>query len=136
MADETYPKDVFLASLDRCLASSDFFERFYERFLATHEEVRSKFADTDFTQQHEMIEKSLGLVAAATVGERAGLAELHERAITHDRRHLDIRPELYDFWLTAIMETASESDPEWTAEIEKTWRDTLGYAIAYMTHRY
>lgn len=136
MADTYYPKDVFLASLDRCLASPGFLDRFYDRFLESHEEVKRKFATTDFKQQHQMIERSLRLVAAATIGEQAGLAELHHRAITHSREHMDIRPELYRFWLTAIIETASESDPEWSDEVCETWRDTLGYAVAYMTHRY
>jgi hypothetical protein len=43
-----------------------------------------------------MLRRSLKLSAGATEGESAALAELKERAETHDRNHLDIKPELYD----------------------------------------
>ncbi len=44
--------------------------------------------------------------------ESAALAELKERVETHDRNHLDIKPELYDLWLESLVLTAQEFDRE------------------------
>ena len=39
--------DVVQNSFDRCLATGDFFQTFYDIFLATSPEITSKFAQTD-----------------------------------------------------------------------------------------
>jgi hemoglobin-like flavoprotein len=116
--------------------SGEFIPAFYKRFLATSEDVRRKFQNTDFEKQNKMLLRSLQLVAAATKGEREGLQELRERAETHDRYHLDIKPDLYDVWLSAVVETAREYDKEWIDETEDAWTAILTYAIDYMVRRY
>lgn len=129
-------RDLFLASLDRCIESEEFVPAFYKRFLATSEDVEWKFRNTDFELQNKMLVRSLRLVAAATKGEREGLQELRERSETHDRHHLNIKPELYDVWRDAVIETAREYDWQWSVQIEEAWMKTLTYAINYMVHRY
>ena len=101
------PGVVFQQSLARCLEDDQFLASFYERFLGASEEIRLKFADTDFPAQHRMLERSLRLSAAAAEGDRAALQEINERAVSHDHEHLDIRPELYELWLDAIIVTAA-----------------------------
>ena len=83
-----------------------------------------------------MLLRSLQLSVSATDGEQEGLRELNERAETHDRSHLNIRPELYQHWLKAIMATASEYDPEWNDEIESAWQKILGFVIRHLSSRY
>lgn len=109
---------------------------FYGRFLASSEEVRHKFRHTDFDNQHRMLLRSLELTATATEGDCAGLRELKERGETHDRHHLDIGPHLYELWLSAIVETASEFDAEWTDEVERAWRTILSHVIDHMVTHY
>ena len=130
------PKDVFLLSLSRCERWTDFVDRFYARFLAASPAIREKFAHTDFDRQKRMLRRSLELIASATVGDPDGLRELNDRAETHSRSRLDIRPELYGLWLEAVIETAREFDPAWTLAVESAWRVTLGHGIRHMTHRY
>lgn len=130
------PKDIFLFSLARCDQQGHFVDRFYERFLASSPEIREKFRFTDFTRQRRMLRRSLELVAHATAGDPKGLRELNERAATHSRTRLDIPPRLYDGWIDALIVTAAESDPEWTAVIESAWRHVLGIAIRHMTRQY
>ena len=50
---------VFEASLKRCEARPDFFDTFYEKFLASSPEVASKFAHTDFGRQKAALRTSL-----------------------------------------------------------------------------
>ncbi|MCA9230242.1 MAG: globin [Planctomycetales bacterium] len=130
------PRDLFLDSLERCAADEGFLPTFYRRFLASSREVRDKFRHTDFEQQNEMLLNSLRLVAAATAGAQRGLSELKERAKTHDRHHLNIRPQLYEFWRVAIVLTASEFDPLWSDTTEDAWNRILGTVIDHMVRHY
>ena len=126
----------FLASLHRCDEIDDFVDRFYQRFIAASPEVRRKFADTDLPAQVRVLRRSLELCAAAADGEREGLNELTMRARTHDHAHLDIRPALYDLWLEALLETAAECDTEWDEDVDRAWRNVLGFVVGFMTARY
>ena len=83
-----------------------------------------------------MLLNSLRLIAGATAGESAALRELKERAKTHDRYHLNISPELYEFWRHAIMATAAEYDEQWDEAVEKAWRSILDHVIKHMVKHY
>src|SRR5262245_19646240 len=67
-------------------------------------------------EANQMLLKSLELAASATLVQR--MHELRERAASHDRHRLDIRPEFYGYWLDKLVSTARECDPEWCDDIE------------------
>ena len=133
---EASHKELFLKSLNRCSADSSFIPSFYDRFLGRSEEIRHKFRFTDFTKQNEMLLHSLKLAAGATSGEPEALHEIRERAETHDRHHLDIKPELYEYWFDSVIETARQFDPEWNDDVEQSWSTILGYVIRHMAKFY
>ena len=136
MNQQTTDKSLFHHSLERCTASENFIPAFYDRFVASSDDVKLRFVNTDFEKQNAMLVKSLLLIEAATEGKTEGLRELNERAETHDRYHLKIKPELYELWRAAVLQTASEFDPAWNDEIEKAWQHIIDFAIAYMVRRY
>lgn len=127
---------LYRESLARCRRWRGFVPTFYDRFTGSSEEVARKFRSTDFDAQNDMLIRSLELVADATDGLPEGLHELAERARTHDRRHLDIRSELYDLWLESILSTAADFDTEWNDEVAESWRAILDHAIHFMIRRY
>jgi hypothetical protein len=129
-------KDCFLASLDRCSANRNFILVFYERFLSRDEAIRDKFKHTDFEKQYQMLLRSLRLAAGATSGDPKSLREIRERAETHDRHHLDIKPAMYGVWLKTVIEVASEYDEEWNDEVEDAWNTILGHVIKHMAKHY
>ena len=49
---------------------------------------------------------------------------------------LDIRPELYDLWLDALIATAREHDPDFDAAAEALWRECLRPGIEVMRSHY
>jgi len=130
--------DTFLASLKRCLATQDFLHRFYDRFTESSEEVREKFKKTEFPRQTRVLADSLYALAVAVQGasEGPGWRELDRLAERHDRRNLDIRPELYDTWLECLISTARDFDPEMSADVESAWRQTLAVGIERMRSRH
>ena len=104
--------------------------------MASSDEIQQKFRFTDFEIQNRMLLRSLRLTAMATEGDKKGLRELTERAKTHNRDHLNIKPELYDHWKIAVTETAKEFDDKWSESVEKAWDKILGYVINHMARKY
>ena len=133
---ELTPREQFIMSLDRCSSDDQFVSAFYDRFIASSDEVQHKFRFTSLEKQNRMLLRSLKLSAGATEGEPEALAELRERAETHDHNNLDIKPELYDLWLESLVVTAQEFDSEWSDTIEAAWRTILGFAINRMVVNY
>lgn len=129
-------KEIFLQSLRRCKEREDFIDRFYERFLAASEEVSKHFKHTNFPLQKLKLLKSLEMMVLAIEGIPQAVVQLNERALSHSRAQLNIKPELYDYWLESLLKTVVECDPQYSAEIEKAWREVTGFTIQYMTARY
>ena len=132
----TTPKEHFESSLARCADDDRFMPLFYFRFLASSEEVRSKFRQTDFDQLGMMLLQSLRLAAGAAAGDPESLKEIQERAQSHSRRHMNIEPHLYEIWLETLIQAARECDPEWNEAVENGWRIILGHVIRTMIRHY
>jgi hemoglobin-like flavoprotein len=130
--------DLFVASLKRCLAAPEFLLDFYGLFMASSEEVREKFKNTDLERQTRVLADSLWVMAVAAQGSRGSPAwgDLPRLAERHSRSELDIRPELYDTWLGCLIEAARRHDVQFTPETEAAWRETLAVGIDYMRSRY
>ena len=114
---------------------NEFFDVFYERFIASSPEVAAKFRDVNMEHQKTMLKQSLfhmlNLFTQKTIPD-----SLTEIAVKHSRRHLDIRPELYHLWLECLIETVREMDPQFNDHIELAWRMVCSQGIALMTFMY
>jgi hypothetical protein len=130
--------ETFLASFKRCLTRPDFLLNFYGVFMASSDEVREKFKDTDFKRQTRVLAESLWAMVVVAQGEQGSPAwgDLPRLAARHSRQDLDIRPGLYDGWLDSLLEAARRHDPQFSPEIEDAWRKTLAPGIEYMRSRY
>jgi len=134
--EELTPKDLFLQSVGRCVANELFLPEFYSRFVGASEEIQARFRFTDFDQQYVMLRRSLELCAGATSGDPESMREINERAVTHDRDHLNIKPEFYDIWLETIIDTARIHDSQWNEAVEAAWQRILGHVVKHMLRKY
>jgi hemoglobin-like flavoprotein len=130
--------DAFRQSLRRCLSTPDFLHDFYERFIASGDEIREKFRKTEFPRQTRVLADSLYIIAMAAESRSDAFAwkELDRLAAVHSRQGLDIDPKHYDTWLECLVAAARTHDPELTPEIEQAWRDCLGPGIEHLRSRY
>lgn len=131
--------ELFNDSFERCMQNTrapGFLDRFYEIFIASSLEVAQKFLKTDFPQQVRALKASLCFLMMASGGDPESVAHLEEMAQLHDRKHLNIRPELYDLWLTCLLEAVREYDELFDPETEMAWRRVLGFGIEFMKARY
>ena len=130
---------LFTESYDRVLAETkdgkSFFENFYERFIASSDEVAKKFENVEMKKQLEVIEVSLHHMLNC-YKEHGINKEMVRIAVHHDKAHLDIRPELYDLWLECLIKSVKKYDDEFDKYIELAWRIVLSNGITYMKFRY
>ena len=115
----------FNDSLARCTGSSRFAERFYERFTASSEEVRHFFRNTDMQRQRRLIAASFYLVMLAMDGQPEGKLHLERMGELHGPGAQDIPAHLYDVWLTCLIQTVQECDPQFSSEVERVWRRVM-----------
>jgi hemoglobin-like flavoprotein len=128
---------VFESSLKRCEARPDFFDVFYEKFLATSPEVAEKFVGTDFVRQKEALRISLRhLLLVAKDPKQGPDAYLADVASHHGAKGLAIGAHLYDLWLDSLIETVRVCDPECFPEVEAAWEEVMMVGIHYLCANY
>lgn len=129
--------EIFNDSLERCRAKGNFIDRFYERFLASSPQVAEKFKHTDFTRQRRMLQASLYTILLCIRGTGPNdFTPLEHVAYIHSREVNDIKPELYDYWLEALLATVLEFDHRVNDQILNIWKMVLTPAIEYMQSKY
>lgn len=119
--------DRVMQSYGRCCASSAFFDDFYQNFLAASPQIHEKFHYTDMPAQKLLLRQGiLNLVLYAR-----GMPDTKLRALgcSHARDALDIRPELYDLWVDALLKTIRVHDHAWDEETGPAWREVLNKGI-------
>lgn len=121
----------FQRATARRVCDADFFEAFYERFLAADPRIAEKFAHTDMAHQRSMLKKSFHYMANFYVSTELN-AYLERIAERHGPHQLDITADLYDSWLEALIAVLREFDDQCTGEVELAWRVVLAPGIAYM----
>lgn len=130
--------EIVRLSYNRCCDEDKFFESFYENFLSHSEEIKSLFRNTDWTHQILLIKKALHSAILFAENNKNSIAMRHMEAIayTHSRSFMDIKPEYYPIWLEAMMQTIESFDPYFSPELNKAWREVLGFTINFMVSKY
>ena len=127
--------ESFARVLARKIKGRGFFEAFYDRFVAASDEVAKKFRNTDMAHQHAMLKRSFYHLLTFYASSNADYY-LEQVAISHNRRHLDIPPDLYELWLKTLIQTLRDFDAPCSDEVELAWRLVMTPGIVYMTFHY
>ena len=125
----------FNDSLERASACG-LLDLFYELFLASSTEIEEKFKHTEFNKQKRLLKTSLYLMMIAEEEYEGTNLYLERVAINHNKKHLNIRPELYDTWLECLIQAVSKTDPNYSPELEQIWRMMMQRGVAIMKSYY
>ncbi len=128
--------DDIRASFDRCEATGDFAERFYEIFLASSPEVAPLFAKTDFNKQRKLLRASVYILVMRDVENPEAREMLERVGNSHSSERLNIRPDLYELWLDSLCKAVEVMDPDWSMGLEAAWRARMRPGIELITSRY
>lgn len=123
------PLDQVIASYHRARQSNELFNTFYDLFLHKAPEIPPMFFRTDFRHQKLMLRQSL-LEMMIFAQMNAGREEIERLAERH--RQLKVKPEHYDLWLDALCEALARHDPQFSAELERMWREAMPPGIEVM----
>ena len=106
-----------------------FIDAFYDRFLASSDEIAVLFVNTDFNTQKNML--LMSLVHVASFDPIHGPDAIMKRlAIRH--RDLHVLSHLYRLWLESLLDTVKAYDPEYDQDVREAWRRILTSGIAFM----
>lgn len=120
-------------SMQRCLTKPAFMDIFYDEFMKSPE-VQEKFKNTNMAMQKIVLKSSLHLMLAVARGYRGD--SMDKLAISHDRNHRAIPPNLYQFWLNAMVNAVRATDTNCTPTTESAWREVMQVGANYMSDRY
>ena len=105
--------EIFDESLLRVtIRENDFLDKFYENFLDSSDEVKNKFAGTNFRVQKLLLRQSLSYLLEFSAG-FYDAKHLKNLAYTHSKSQKDIDPALYELWLSTLIKTVKEFDPNY-----------------------
>ncbi len=79
-------------SFDRCGESEDFYDTFYEVFLAKSPEIPPLFAQTEFKKQKQLLKATITVMVRHPVREEQSRTVLEKVGETHNRVGHNIRP--------------------------------------------
>ena len=132
-------EDVFNLSYYRALGTPSkkrvFFDTFYDRFISSSPEIAEKFKDTDMAVQKRMLDLSIHHMTTFSVDKTAD-DYLLNIARKHGRKGKNVRRELYQLWLDALIDALRECDPEFDEEVDLAWRMVLAAGVTYMKNMY
>ncbi|ASP38959.1 globin [Bacterioplanes sanyensis] len=127
------PDQVF-QSYGRSCNNPSFFEDFYSTFMGKSDDIRNMFAETDMESQRGLLRGGIMWL----VMHARGMSDSKIRALgeSHSRGNLNIHPSYYGYWLDALIETLHKHDPQFDAQLEQVWRDTLTPSIEMIKDMY
>ena len=134
----TINQDVRTAkqSLQRCLGQPDFLDIFYDRFLASSDDIKAKFVNTNFPNQKIMLKASLHIMLMLAQGGLKDTKTLQDLADRHSHRDLDIDPKFYRYWVESMLAAVRSCDPEYTPEVAEAWLNALRPGVEFFTSKY
>ncbi len=121
---------TFHDSFDRCKANPAFFQIFYENFLSMSDEIRAMFSGTDMERLQRKLRDSFYLVMMASSGLEVARQRFLKLGILHKSR--GAQADQVHLWLSALIETVSQIDPLFSAEVEESWRAIMSTGVEIM----
>ena len=130
---------VFKESLARIsgkkINGHSFLDHFYKLFMASSEEIREKFKDTDLTKQTVMLRKSISELVHFYISKKVS-STLYFIGQSHNKDNLNITPDMYGLWLSNLTTAVAKYDPEFSPQVELAWHIILSPGIAFMKYSY
>lgn len=126
--------DIVFQSYGRVCNKDRFFIDFYEHFMGSSDAIRAQFVETDMKQQRHLLRNGI----MQLVLHSRGMPDTKLRALgkSHNRTGYNIKPEWYGLWLNALIRTLKKHDPEFSEDLEASWRLAIDPGIRLVKDAY
>lgn len=123
-------------SFGRCTYSPGFLDDFYDNFLSKSPEIAEKFKNTDFAKQKEALKQGLGFLILFAKDHSVAKKKIAELGISHNKSHLNIRPDMYPLWQSALLETVEKHDKQFNFDLKNKWIQVITFGISAIKSAY
>ena len=121
---------VLLAGKDRVI------ERFYDRFLDRHPELKHHFTGRDMRMQASMVTMALVSVEAYYT-HRYPATEHYLNVLGHRHYHTGVRPEDFPKFRDVLLEILEDVfQDDWDQQLHEDWKNAIDLAVARMLEGY
>lgn len=134
LIDKTF-KESFERVSDNVIDGMDVLDYFYKIFFETSEDISRLFKNTSMDAQKRLLKKSIQELVNFYNDKRVN-EHLVQIGQIHGANMLNISPAMYKTWLDTLMLTVKKFDPEYSLNVELSWRATLAPGITYMIFAY
>ncbi len=131
----SYVDDV-KESFVRCMIHGDIVGRFYDIFLESHPDIKSRFANTDFNSQKQSLRQGINLAIMFADDHDIGKKGINRIRNSHSKSGLNIPPDFYPYWKKGFIQAVSEYDQEFSVELKSQWNSILQKTIDYVIAGY
>jgi hemoglobin-like flavoprotein len=128
--------ETIKASFERCDDSGVFSDTFYDIFMSKSDDIKSLFANTDFTKQKKLLRATVKVLVSKNYEDANTKKILEDIGRTHNRAGYNIKPRYYALWLDSLCETVARLDAEYSDELEALWRKQLQTSIDFIIEKY
>jgi len=123
-------------SYGRCLLVPGFLDLFYERFLDKSPLISEMFKHTDMKRQKKVLRSGISNLISFAQEKPTGKIAIEKLSLTHNRNNLNVNPNMYRFWIMALLEAVKATDPKWAPELKYAWRDVLSKGVQAIASAY
>ncbi len=113
------------SSFNRCCCQDNFIPAFFDRLIATVPQAAERFAETDSATLGTLLHAGIVHLIDFADGVVGIESKIRELGIKHDHKHYNVPPELYGYWIEALVQTASRFDPQFNEALGAAWKDVL-----------
>jgi len=113
-----------------------FAETFYSILMDADPRIRPLFKNTDFTKQKDLLLRGIFVLLQYAEGKAVGEMAIQRLSELHNRKHMNISPDMYVIWVDCLMKALAEKDSKFSPMLEMQWRRALQKGIDVMTSSY
>ncbi len=123
-------------SFGRALGDRELLGKFYKALVSSNPEVGRAFINADMEKQKEVLQMSLSMAILFPQDNVVAKHAMDKVRHSHSKSNLNINPELYQYWLDALLSVVAEVDSDFTPELDQQWRQVMGQAINHIQGGY
>ncbi len=123
-------------SYGRCALAPNFFQDFYDTFFASNAEIPQIFSKTDMRKQQDLLREGISFLLLYGAANENGKLAIDRIGKLHDDKHVNVKPDMYRFWVQSLLENIEKHDPRYTPEVRQAWEETIAKTINRFTELY
>lgn len=116
--------DKLLESYSRISRDLKFYDEFY-RDLTQNVEILEHFRGVSKARRSFFLKTSLPTLVMSAIGSHVAKKRLGSLSEKHARDHMNVDPDLYEFWHDTLITLLSKYDEEFDEELKALWSSAI-----------